>query len=197
MYHLKRLFSTALGKGTSDYLKTQKKYEVLRTILYFLISASLFIAGYLQTGERVNLLSVIAVLGCLPACKSLISAIMFCRYNSLDENTVKRIASAEKGLNGLYDMVFTSYKVNYQINHLVVCDNTICGYSNQKAFDETAFKEHLDGLLKLDGHNHITMKVFTDLEKYLLRLEQLQTLHSENEGNGKEALIQTLISVSL
>ncbi len=197
MEHLKRLFSTAPGKGTKDYLNTQKKYEIARTLLYFSISAALFIAGYVQTKERVNLLSVVAVLGCLPACKSLISAIMFCRYKSLAPEIVTQIRSGAEGLNGLFDMVFTSYKVNYQVNHLVVCGNTICGYSNQKTFDETAFKEHLDALLKLDGHNHVTIKVFTDLEKYLLRLEQLKSLSAEDDNKTTEALIQTLLSVSL
>ena len=78
---LKRLFSSVYAKGTEQYLKTQKRYEVARTVLYFGISISLFIAGYLQTKSRVNLLTVVAVLGCLPASKSAVNAIMFLRYN--------------------------------------------------------------------------------------------------------------------
>ena len=34
---LKRLFSTDSVKGTRNYLNTQKKYEILRTVLYFAI----------------------------------------------------------------------------------------------------------------------------------------------------------------
>ena len=74
---LKRLFSTDHVKGTRNYLNTQKKYEILRTVLYFSISLSLFAAGYIQTGSRGNLLSIVAVLGCLPASKSAVGAIMF------------------------------------------------------------------------------------------------------------------------
>ena len=77
MHYLKRLFTTAEVKGTEKYLDTQKKYELIRTLLYFGISASLFIGGYLQTKSKVNLLTVVAVLGCLPASKSAVSAIMF------------------------------------------------------------------------------------------------------------------------
>ena len=77
---LKRLFSTDSVKGTKNYLNTQKRYEVGRTILYFAISISLFIAGYINTGERLNLLSVVSALGCLPACKSLVDVIMFLKF---------------------------------------------------------------------------------------------------------------------
>ena len=42
---LLRMFSTEQAKGTAHYLDTQKKYELLRTILYFAISLVLFVAG--------------------------------------------------------------------------------------------------------------------------------------------------------
>ena len=61
----KRMFSTDAYKGTSGYLRTQKNYEILRTVLYFAISLSLFIAGWVTTGSRENLLTIVAVLGCL------------------------------------------------------------------------------------------------------------------------------------
>ena len=76
----KRMFSTDAYKGTSGYLRTQKNYEILRTVLYFAISLSLFIAGWVTTGSRENLLTIVAVLGCLPACKSLVEMFMFLRY---------------------------------------------------------------------------------------------------------------------
>ena len=62
---LKRIFSTDSVKGTKNYLNTQKKYEIIRTVIYFAISLSLFAAGYIQTGRRGNLLGIVAVLGCL------------------------------------------------------------------------------------------------------------------------------------
>ena len=37
---LKRMFSTDSFKGTRNYLHTQKRYEILRTVLYFIISLS-------------------------------------------------------------------------------------------------------------------------------------------------------------
>ena len=76
----KRMFTTDAYRGTRGYLRTQKIYEILRTVLYFAISLSLFIAGWVSTGSRENLLTIVAVLGCLPACKSLVEMFMFLRY---------------------------------------------------------------------------------------------------------------------
>jgi hypothetical protein len=57
---LRRLFSTDSVKGSKGYLDSQKKYEVIRTVLYFGISLSLFVAGYLQTKDKANLLTIVA-----------------------------------------------------------------------------------------------------------------------------------------
>ena len=51
----KRMFSTDAYKGTRGYLRTQKNYEILRTVLYFVSSLSLFIAGWVSTGSREKL----------------------------------------------------------------------------------------------------------------------------------------------
>ena len=57
---LLRMFSTGKYKGTRNYLKTQRKYEIIRTVLYFAISLSLFAAGYITTKTRLNLLTLVA-----------------------------------------------------------------------------------------------------------------------------------------
>ena len=101
---LLRMFSTEQSKGTAHYLDTQKKYELLRTILYFAISLVLFVAGYIQTHSRANLLTIIAVLGCLPASKSAVSTIMYFRYKSTSEKTMDEVEKHCQGLSGLYDL---------------------------------------------------------------------------------------------
>ena len=57
-------------KGAPGYLDYKKKVEIIRTIVYFGIVAAVFILGYSQTGTRLTLLTVVAILGCLPAISS-------------------------------------------------------------------------------------------------------------------------------
>ena len=190
-----RLFIAEGYKGTKDYIRTQKVYEIIRTVLYFSISLSLFAAGYITTGNKLNLLTVVAVLGCLPASKSAVNMIMFLRYKGLCQEAAELIAPCEGELTCLYDMVFTSYAKTFEVGHMAVKGNTVCGYSEKKDFPERDFQVHLEPILKADGHKNVTVKIFTNLEKYTERLKQLQALET-GEGST-EGIAQTLKSVVL
>lgn len=192
---LLRMFSTEKVKGTRNYLNSQKKYEILRTVLYFAISLSLFTVGYLQTGSRMNLLTIVAVLGCLPASKSAVNAILFLRFHSCSESTGNAAAEHSEGLDCLYDCVFTSYKKNFPIAHLAVRGNIICGFSEDTGFDENTFYSHIGDILKMDGHKNMTVKIFTNLSKYTERLDQLKLLENDEAKTG--SVLSTLKSVTL
>lgn len=213
---LSRMFTTGKVKGTRNYLDTQKKYELLRTLLYFAIPLSLFVAGIVQTEagindelsgfslfaagianpeSRVNLLSIVAVLGLLPASKSLVSAIMFLRFHSLGGDAAEQATAACKGLQTLYDCVFTSYKKNFVVGHLAVRGNTVCGFTDSNTFEENEFYKHIGDILKRDGHKEVTVKVFKDINKYKERLRQMAALEENPEKTG--AVIDTLKSVML
>lgn len=192
---ISRMFSYDSFKGTKNYLNTQKKYEIVRTIIYFGISLSLFAAGWITTGTKTNLLTVVAVLGCLPASKSTVEMIMFLRYRSLSEDAAQAIEMHSEGLSVLYDMVFTSYEKNYSIGHFAVKGNTIVGYTQDNKFDEKSFYSHIDQILKKDNIKGTTVKIFSDMKKYTDRLEQLKELDTEETLN--ESIINTLKSVSL
>ena len=58
-----------IEKGTPGYLDYKKKVEIIRTVIYFLLVLP-FTLGYVQTKTRSNLLTVVAILGCLSCRKS-------------------------------------------------------------------------------------------------------------------------------
>lgn len=190
-----RIFSSESYRGSRDYLRIQTRYEILRTVLYFGISLSLFAAGYIATGDKMNLLTIVAVLGCLPASKSAVNMIMFLRYKGLGQEAAAQIVPCEGELTCLYDMVFTSYSRTFVVGHMAVKGNTVCGYSEKKDFPEKEFQVHLEPILKADGHKNVSIKIFTDPGKYAERLKQLQGL--ETEEGSTAGIVQTLKSVVL
>lgn len=192
---LSRMFNGAGYKGTKNYINTQKKYEILRTAIYFFLSLSLFAAGYITTKTKTNLLTVVAVVGCLPACKSLVGMIMFLRFKSLSADAAEKIEAVHKTLPQLFDMVFTTYDKNHVISHMVIAGNTICGYTENKSFQEKDFNAHIQNVLQTDHHKNISVKIFTDLNKYLERIEQLENLETENANIL--GIMDTLKSVAL
>jgi hypothetical protein len=192
---LSRLFINDDYKGTRDYLKIQSRYELARTILYFAISFSLLAAGIIATGDRKNLLTIVAVLGCLPACKSAIDAFMFLRYRGCSPENADEIDAHMAGMSGLYDRIFTTYDKNYQVAHITVKGNTICGFTQDTAFDEQGFYGHMRDILQKDGYKDVSVKIFTDIHKYTNRLDQLREL--ETEERNTTGILNTLNSVSL
>lgn len=192
---ISRLFLKDDYVGEKNYIKTQTKYEVARTVLYFAISLSLFISGWVTTGERTNLLTIVAILGCLPASKSMVDMIMYLRYRSCSEEAATQIEEHVGSLDALYDLVFTSYQKNFVVSHLVVKGNTICGYTESASFPEQEFNKHLDGILKTDNFKDTSIKIFTDIKKYCNRLDQLVEL--EADENNTAGIISTIKHVVL
>lgn len=193
---LMRMFSKDAYKGSQNYLNTQKKYEILRTVIYFGISFSLFIAGWVTTKDKMNLLTVVAILGCLPASKSMVNMIMHLRYKSLSTEAASSIKPhIQTPSQSLCDLVFTSYEKNYQVGHMTVKGNTLIGYTEDPGFDEKGFSKHIDQILKNENYRKTTVKVFSDLPKYIERLDQLNVLDAD-ETNTPD-IISTLKGVSL
>lgn len=173
---ISRIFSGEKYKGTFGYLDTQKVYEIIRTVLFYSISIAIFVTGYVTTGTKKNLLTIVAVLGVLPASKSLVSVIMFLRYKSFKEKIDCN------GLLNAYDMIFTSEKINYRVSHLCVSDSCIIGYSDDPKFDENKFKDHVTSILAGENFKNITVKVFTDKKAYLYRISSLKPSEGTDEN---------------
>ncbi|MBQ7918835.1 MAG: hypothetical protein IJ324_02695 [Lachnospiraceae bacterium] len=194
-FSFKRMISSSAAKGQRNYLNTQKKYEILKTAILFALPLALYITGYVTTGSNANYLTIVAVVGFLPACRSLVQTIMFLRFKSCPPDVAEKIEAAKGELANLYDCAFTAYQDNFMVDHLVVCGNTICGITTDKAFKEKEFQTHLDKILKADNIKNVTIKVFTDENKYVERLGQLQTLEADEKLTL--SIISTLLSVSL
>ena len=191
-----RFFSNDEYKGTRGYLDMQKKFEIARTCIYFGISALIFIMGWISTKNRMNLLSIVAVLGCLPASKSAVEMIMYLRYKSCSKEYAEQIIDNKGKLLDAFDMVFTSYETNYSVSHIVVAGNNICGFSEDKSFKEQEFNKHITDILKLENYKNTSIKIFTDINKYIDRLNQLNQF-TDIDDTLSLGIMNTLKSVSL
>ena len=187
--------SKKISKGNFGYFKSEKKRRLIITAILFAVPLFIFFTSWIYFKTRMTVWTVVAVVGCLPACKSLVEMFMFLRYKGCNEQDAAQMAAHTDGLTGLYDMVFTSYEKNYEIHHMTICGNTLCGYTSDPKFAEQAFYKHIQDILKKDNYREVTVKIFHDLDKYLKRCEQLKDLPAQPELTG--GICQTLKSVSL
>lgn len=184
-------------KGSYGYILLKRRYVVLRTVIFFGISLSLFIAGYAATGKKENLLTIVAILGCLPACKSMVNLIMFFRARGCSENTRNAAKPLEGRLVGMYDMYFTSYQKNFAISHMVVEGKVVLGYTESSKCDVKACQEHLQAMLKQGGFKDMTVKISDDLEKYCEQLHNLNQMKQEPSPEKDDEVRGVLYDISL
>lgn len=185
-----------LQKGSFGYIEAQKKFTLVRTVIYFALSLSIFFMGYATTKSRMNLLTVVAVLGCLPASKSMVNMIMFFRASGCSLKAYDAISKRSEGLAVYYDLFMTSYQKNFQLSCLVIKGHNIVALTESERTDAAGAEKHIEESLKLGGYKGYTVKVFEGCEKFLNRLEQMGQTEEIEPGNKAE-VIDTMLSISL
>ena len=185
---------TKVAKGQFGYVKAQRLAVTLRTLLMFGLSLAIFGMGVWSAGSRKNLLTVVAVLGCLPASKSAVNMIMFLRVKGCSEKVKEQVTRCAEGLDQLYDMVFTSYEKNYQVSHMVLKGRVICGYTEDNKCDVRACEKHVETLLVQGGCRSVTVKIYDELDAYCKGLENVRKQEAEPLP---EVILENLLSIAL
>lgn len=183
------------SKGEYEYAKYHRNIIIIFTVLLFVISLSLYLAGYITTHSNKNYLTIVAILGLLPASKSLVSVIMNFKVKTSDSSFKEQVDANIGQLAGMYHILFTSYDSNYYFSHLTITNNSLIGYSNDVKMDAKKFREHLEKHMKIEGLEGITIKVFTDCDLYIQRLIELNKLEDSSVVNQK--LYNLIYSISL
>ena len=183
-------------KGDFGYIVYQRKVSLLRTILFFALSLAVYGIGIYSTGSNKNLLTVVAVLGLLPACKSAVNVIMFFRANGCSNAAKQVLKDFDTSLSGLYDIYLTSYQKNYPLSHLVIKGNVICALTEKADCDIRAGEKHIVQMLSQEGYKNLTVKIFSEQNKYIDRLGQLERFNAEENKNAA-GIRRTILSISL
>ncbi|MBR6771559.1 MAG: hypothetical protein IKM28_10105 [Lachnospiraceae bacterium] len=184
-----------IHKGEYGYIPYQRKVTVLWTVFLFAVSLSLFAIGIWSTGDKKNILTMVAVLGCLPASKSAVNMILFLRVKGCSSVVWERVKTRSKDLPVLWDMVFTSYDKIYQISHMAVKGKVALGLTEDEHCSAEGCEKHLDIYLKQGGCKGVTIKIYQDVEKYCQALESLTG--QADDGEQLEEILENLIAITL
>ena len=197
-------------KGSYGYIRYAKLRTTLITFVLFAIPLVIFVTGYVQTKTRLNLFTFVAILGCLPACKSLVGMIMIWMQRSMAKEKYQEASAAAGTLVAGYELVFTAYEHTTPVNALVICgDQLVCYTSDEKA-DVGYVEKHLERILTLNGFASVQPKVMKDFRKYLQRVNELSR-RAEHYREGieftpderypelsrEELIFHTLLAISL
>lgn len=185
-----------IEKGNYGYLIKKRNRQIMFTVLLFAVSFSLLLGGYLLVKTKMNLLTVVAVLGMLPASKALVETIMYLKAKGTSYQTYEAVRGYEDELLLLYDLYFTSEKENFPISVMIIRNKTICFYmENTKDHCQNATK-HIKSIFLQNNFQGYAIKGYDQLDSFLNRAEEMKKIGSADEKIDAFVL-ETLLNISL
>lgn len=163
-------------KGEYGSTLYRKKIAMIRTVFFLALCFGIFITGYVMYGSNRNVFSIIAALGCLPAGWSAVNLVMIMKAVVCSEQAHEAIERSKGSLLVYYELEMTSYERSYHIAAATVLERNVCCYSEDKKMIPAECEKHIREQLSLGGYSDHTVSVFTDLDRFTDRLEQLEKL---------------------
>lgn len=161
-----------LEKGTFGYLNRNKIYVWKRAALMLSVPVVIFLAAWLVCKTRENVMTVVAVVGCLPGCNQVVRAILASRYSSINQAFWEQTEAAKGRLPVVYENVFTSYEKNYYVDVIAVCGKEALGYSSDPKLNPEEAAAHIQKMLK-SGSYQQQVRIVKDPEIFIRQLKKL------------------------
>lgn len=184
-----------IEKGQPGYIKARKMKYLIGAIAEFAVVIALLVIGYTQTGNRLNWLTLFAILGCLPASKMLVEFITMAPHQGADSSIFEELNEKAPLLVNIYDMIITSKEKVMPVDVVVIYGNTVCGYTSSSKIDETKCSRYLKEMLAANHYDKMTVKIFRDYKAFLSRAEGMNSIAAveKNESRRREKEIKRLI----
>lgn len=189
-----------IQKGQPGYIKARKQKLLMFTVSEFGIVAALLLLGYFQTGTKLNLLTIAAVLGCLPASKMLVEFIAIVPYKTVDPEKYKETQEKASLLTTSYDMVITSKEKIMPVDAVVISGNTVCGYASSPKTDEAKAADHIKEMLRQNRMEKVTVKIFRDYTAFISRVEGMNNIAAIDRPDTKkqeQRIRNTILNISM
>ncbi len=166
-------------KGLYGYFKAEKKRRLLITILLFAIPLVIFVSGMLYSGTKDNILTIVAMVGLIPACLSFVGLVMIMMRKSIPEEEFQEIDPHIGTLTFAYELYMTDEKQNSMIDCLVICGNEVVGLVTDPKTDIHFAQDHLQRYLKADGWNKVSVHLLGDQKKFIERMDSMNAHEKE------------------
>lgn len=187
-------------KGEAGYIRSKKRQETGKTCVQAALVLAVFLAGYVTTKTRLNWMTVFAVLGVLPAARSLVGVIMLLPRHSVCAELVQRVEEHAPHLIKAYDMVITSYEHVMPVDSIVIFGNIVCGYSSDRKIRPEETAAYLKKMLHSSGYEKASVKLFTDTKAYMARIDGMENMakvEKKEDYTHEEGMRQVILTLSM
>lgn len=175
-----------MNKGDIGYLNNVKKREWIKCSIQWGLVIGLLVVGFITTETKLNWLTFVAILGCLPASKTLVGVIVKLPIKSLDKAKIEQIESASKLLTTSYDVILTNKDKIMPISCIVISGTTVYGYATSGKVGPNEAANYMKSFLGQNDCGNVNVKVFQEFVPFLSRVEGLNNIASVDKRDTKE-----------
>ena len=183
-------------KGQFEYIKKRKLQLGLLSAGCFLLVFALLITGYISTATKENLLTMVAILGVLPAAKFAATFFIILPHHSQTKEDFDLVQQNCGDAIFYTDVLFSTEKKVLPTDFVVIRGGNVCGYASQPKYETIFAQEYLSNMLKKNGVK-ANIKIFTDKTKFLRRIQEIAALEVEEKQEVRDErtaqLLLTLI----
>lgn len=169
-------------KGAYGYIRYQKIRRILITLLMFGIPLMIFLTGlYITKGDRKNMFTFVAIMGCLPAAKAAVSMILILMQKPMKAEVYETVKEHVKDMTVLYESTVSSYEKNIALPCIVISGLNVVCYMEDEKIEPSFVENHIKKIIQGNGYRS-NVKVFRDLKPFLKRIDEIYPGHIEQEA---------------
>jgi hypothetical protein len=157
-----------IEKGTYGYLKYRKKIALLIMVASYAVIAGLFLIGFIATKSTANIMTVVAVVGALPAAKFTVDFVVLVPHHSASAELVQKTENAFGGLEVYYDLVFSNSTSPIGTQAVVVADTLAIALTDEEKADARLFEKSVEEFSEKSGHP-LNIKLYTDESSFIAK----------------------------
>ncbi len=183
-------------KGTKcefGYIRSQKKFQALMLLLYIAIGAGLFLTGFLITGTRANLFTVLGILMALPAAKRVIALVVMVPRQSVEKERYDKMKSVLSGDSALLtDYVFTSTEKIMNLDFVVIYRKNVIGILGRDGQDIKYMTDYLQkGIGEIASGWHVRI-FFSDEDFYKFYKKMPESDREDDDKTKQDEVVKHL-----
>lgn len=183
-----------INKGEAGYIREKKNVLLLILIIESILVLSVFLIGVFKTRTVPSVFTFIAAIIAVPTLITLFKLMRFLPYRSINEARELEISGKTEFLTTLYDLLIKGNRKIMPIRAVVISDNIICAYTNDRSVKSDYAEAFLKNKLSSLGISKITVRVFHDYVSFLSRAEGMQNM-AAIEGYSRSERVDTIVEI--
>ena len=195
---MRDFFGNPFQKGTYEYLSARRRQQLRFTLVCAFLVLAFVLSGLLIFRQRKNILVLPGIMMVLPMANFLVTYLALGGSRPLSPEQREQVRIFEENGLALFHLMFVDEKgKRHFLDHTVVYQNAVVSYSSRIRPDQKTSVES-DCIVRMRKKG-ITqrLKIYTDWNEYLKRLEEIPPEVPEDQVRSVEKAQETLLGMCL